>query len=57
MGAMQELLLNEEIPSNLIPQPEKRMSLSMEKQGLYPPWVEELAPDIFGMLTAGMKSN
>ena len=47
MGATQELLLNEEIPSNLMPQPEKRMSLSMEKQGLCSPWVEELALDVF----------
>ena len=57
MGATQELLLDEEMPSNLMPQPEKGMSLSMEKQGLCPPRVEELALDVFQMLTAGMKSN
>ena len=44
METIQQLLLEEEIPSDLIPQPEKRMSLFMEKQGLYPSWVEEISP-------------
>ncbi len=57
MEAIQQLLLEEEIPSHLIPQPEKRTSLFMEKQGLYPSWVEEISPTVFRLLTAGLKSD
>ena len=57
MEAIQQLLLEEEIPSDLIPQPEKRTSLFMEKQGLYPSWVEEISQSVFRLLTDGLKSD
>ena len=41
----------DEIPMHLLPKPKKRHPLTMERQGIYPPWIEELSPFVLELLT------
>ena len=46
-----QLNMNDEIPMNLLHQPKNDYPLSMARQGLYPPWIEEISPLVLGLLT------
>ena len=45
------LLLDDEIPENLIPKPKPLSPLTMMKQGIYPPWMDEITPIVIELLT------
>ena len=45
------LNIEDEIPKNLIPKPKPRHPLTMEKQGIYPPWIDEITPVVIELLT------
>ena len=45
------LNIEDEIPENLIPKPKPRHPLTMEKQGIYPPWIDEITPVVIELLT------
>ena len=41
----------DEIPMHLLPKPKKRHPLTMERQGIYPPWIEKISPFVHELLT------
>jgi O-acetyl-ADP-ribose deacetylase (regulator of RNase III) len=53
---IQQLLLEGEIPRGLIPQPKKPNQLFMAPQGLYPPWVHEIASIVLKQLKKKCRS-
>ena len=48
-----DLILNEDFPDDLIPKKRshKQPPFMMEKQGRIPPWVHQIAPTFFNLLT------
>ena len=52
---IQQLLLEGEIPRDLIPQPKNPHPLFMMPQGFYPPWVKEIALSVLKLLEKNQK--